>query len=524
MPRPGTNIEITDAGPVGGAILDTGQGFHLGLSQRGPVDAPARLRSLREYERVCGSRAGGISAHDSARAFFTEGGSTLYFGRLVGEAATGAEATVGPLEAHAVSPGEWGNAVTVALEVDGGLAAAGLELLRSRAAPPPPKRKRTKAATRADDDNGDEGNGDNGNGETPEPEPEPGVRVVVTVDGRPAERSSLYTTAEQAVGWARTSAYVRLEADDPEAELEVVDAVALSGGADDEGVGPDTVRATLARFEYGLGPGQVSYPGNTDPEVHAAILEHCDDMRRCALLDGTDSGDPTYLAADALERHPHAGARFAALLAPRILYPGPAPGTNVLVPFSAIQGGVIARNDAATGNPNQPAAGTFGIIRQARGLGHDFTDDEREALNELGVTLAQVRQGTIRTYGSRTVAGPGEPNWTWFGGSRVVMAIAHEADAVAENFVHRQIDGRRLVFARLNAELREVCLRYFALDALYGETPEEAFRIDTGEDVNTLETIRAGEIHGIVWLKCSPPGEWVAIELAKTAIEMSLAA
>ncbi len=73
----------------------------------------------------------------------------------------------------------------------------------------------------------------------------------------------------------------------------------------------------------------------------------------------------------------------------------------------------------------------------------------REQLNELGVTLAQARQGTIRTYGSRTVAGADEPNWTWFGGSRVVMAIAHEADAVAEEYVHRQIDGQRRIFAQL---------------------------------------------------------------------------
>ena len=104
------------------------------------------------------------------------------------------------------------------------------------------------------------------------------------------------------------------------------------------------------------------------------------------------------------------------------------------------------------------------------------------------------------------------------------MAIAHEADAVAENYVFRQIDGGRRVFAALESDLVGVCLRYFNLGALFGDTPEEAFAVDTGEQVNTLATIAAQEIHAVIRLKASPFGEWVAIDIVKVPIQQALAA
>lgn len=522
MPRPGTDIKLSDFAPVGGAILDTGQTFFLGVSARGPVDRPTRVRSLRDYERHCGPRAGGVVAHNSARALFTEGGGTLYFGRLAGAGASSAEATVGPLAVSATSPGVWGNDVAVGLEADEGLAARAVALLAARDRPPAKRGKR--AATRADDDENGDGNGE---GELPGPNGAAAERVRVTVSlaGQVTERSPLILTAEQAIDWAREhSINVTLDAEDPAAALEATPAVRLTGGADDNAVTPTMVEEALERFEYSLGPGQVAYPGNSDPDIHALILDHCDRMRRVALLDLADTADETLLAADAISLYPNHGARLAAALAPPLRYPGPVDSTTVLVPYSAVQAGIIARNDAQTGNPNQPSAGDFGVSRAARGLAHEFTDDVREELNEIGITLAAVRNDTVRTYGSRTVAGPDEPNWKWFGGSRVVMAIAHEADDAAERYVHRQIDGRRRIFTELEGELRAICVRYFGLDALYGESPEEAFRVDTGPDINTLDTITAGEIHGAIWLATAPPGEWVLIEIARVPIETPLAA
>ena len=217
------------------------------------------------------------------------------------------------------------------------------------------------------------------------------------------------------------------------------------------------------------------------------------------------------------------GVRYAQALAPWLSYPGPA-GAPVVVPFSGVQAALIARQDAVTGNPNQAAAGSGGIHRGTLGLSQEFSDADRKSLNEQGVTLAKVKYGSVRTYGGRTAAGPADTNWLPFGNARVLMGIAHEADAVAENYVFRQIDGGRRVFASLEADLVGICLRYFNLGALFGASAEEAFAVDTGEQVNTLATISAQEIHAVIRVKASPFGEWVAIDIVKVPIQQALVA
>jgi phage tail sheath protein FI len=490
MPRPGVDVEITEPAPSGGAILDTSQGFFVGLTERGTLGY-VELHSLKEYERHFGPRTGGIAAHDAARSFFTERGSTLYQARLIGPTAETATATVGVTEAAAASPGAWGNDVTVGYED----AAAGTlaEQAQERARKP----NRRARATEPEATDG------------PAPRATQ-LRAVVTY-GNVVERSLPISTAGEAAAWSQTSAYVRITAVDEAAELAATPAVPLTGGIDDLAVDADVLGNALDQFGYALGPGQVSYPGCTDVALHRVIVDHCERNKRCALLD-LDDADAVTLAADATALHAYSGSKFAAALAPRLIYPGPVSGTTVPVAYSAVQAGIIARADRSTGNPNEAAAGVLGQSLAARGLAVQYTDDEREQLNDLGVTLARPVYGQVRTYGSRTCAGPDEPNWRWFANSRVVMAISHDCDAVAENYVHRQIDAKRKIFTSLEQDLGGVCLRYATLEALW------AFKIDTGPAVNTPDTIAAGEIHAVVGLQTSPSAEWIVIEISKTPL------
>jgi hypothetical protein len=246
-------------------------------------------------------------------------------------------------------------------------------------------------------------------------------------------------------------------------------------------------------------------------------------MRRVALLDLPDTASASALIAAVQALATTKGVRYAQALAPWLSYPGPA-GAPVTVPFSGVQAALIARGDAGSGNPNQAAAGALGLHRGTLGLSQEYDDATRKSLNEQGVTLAKTKYGSIRTYGGRTAAGPADTNWIPFGNSRVLMALAHEADAVAENYVFRQIDGGRRLFAALETDLNGVCLRYHGLGALYGDTAEEAFNVDTGPQVNTVQTISAQEIHAVIRARVSPFGEWVAIDIVKVPIQQALAA
>jgi len=506
MPRPGTDILISEPSPGGGGELDTGACFMIGVTERGPVDAPALVTSLSAFSERFGDSSGGPTASAAAQAFFQERGANLSFLRLSGPNAAAAQVEVGSLPVAASSPGTWANDVTVSIVAD----------VSPLLPPAPAPTKLTKAQQQALDDGDGNGNG-NGNGDAGP------VRIVITEDGVVVERSSRIRTQGDAVNWARsTSQYLAIpDVADPTVPLAVTADTALAGGTDDANITPDVVAAALARFTYSMGFAQVCYPGETDTTYHGVILDHCETNRRPALLDLDDTDAPT-LAADASALEAYSGSKFACALAPRIIYPGPASGTTMLVPYSAVQAGIIARADATTGNPNEAAAGSNGESLAALGLAVDFDNDTREMLNDLGVTLPKMmRSGVMRTYGTRTVAGPDQPNWLWFPGSRTILAMAHEFDTAAEEFVHRQIDGQRRLFTRLEVALGGICLDYFNMGALYGDQPEDAFSVDT-TSVNTTATIANGEVHAIVRVRVSPPGEWVVIEIQKTPLAQAV--
>ena len=498
MPRPGTDILITEPSPGGGGELDLGQAFMIGEADRGPTVTPATVHSQADWERFFGS-TGGLQARNSARAFFTERGANMSFVRLVGDAAKTAEVEMGELQVSASSPGTWANDVTVTVVSD------------------------VSPLLLADPEDPGDGNGNgDGNGSTP---PAP-VRIVVTEGGVVTERSARLRTIADAVSWAsQTSQYLSVAADDGTEEDGIpvtATPAALAGGVDDANITPSVVATALSRFTYNMGFAQVLYPGCTDPDMHAAILDHCWTNRRPALLDLNDTDEPS-IAADANALHVVTGSRYACALAPRLVYPGPVAGTTALVPYSAIQAGIIARADAQTGNPNEAAAGNNGESLAALALSLDFDDDTRELLNDLGVTLPKLmRSDVIRTYGTRTVAGPDDTNWMWFPGARTILAMAAEFDNASEEFVHRQIDGQGRLFTKLQVALGGICLDFFGLGALYGDQPEDAFTIDTGPSVNTIDTIANGEVHAVVRVRVSPPGEWVQIEIQKTPLSMAV--
>jgi len=474
MPRPGVTVELVEDAPSGNAVLDSGQAFFTGVANRGPAKA-VRVTSLSGYTRVFGDRAGASLLYDSVNAYFTEGGAVLYVSRITGPSAETATGTLAPFTVDAASPGAWGNDVAVRLEDAAAVGGTGA------------------------------------------------VQLVVAYDSQDVERSPALTTPEALVTWAETrSAYVQLTY--TTGALAPAAAVTLAGGADDNTVDATSVKAALDRFTYELGPGQVACPGLTTSTVTDALFAHVDATRRVCLLDAPDSPDPLVVgaAATALEGTPQ--ARYAAMFAPWAIYPGPAVATTVVVPYSAVQAGLIARLDAATQNPNLAAAGVNGITRGAVGLTQVWSDEQRQTLNEQGVTVAVTKYGTIRTYGARSAAGPAELNWMWFGGARVFMQICHESDALGENFVLRQIDGQGVLAAQLNAVLKGMLLEHYGRGALFGSTPEEAFSVSTGPSINTIETAAAGELRAVIRIKTSPTAEWVHLLITKVPIDRPIAA
>ena len=478
MTLPGTTITVGDGAAARSASQDSGTAFLAGLTDRGPIDAPVLVRSLTEAVSKLGARVTYGLIYDSLETFFREGGSVAYIGRIVGPSATTStislsDGSAPTLTVDAVSPGDWGDNISVEVSAGG---AGGSFVLTVK---------------------------------------ESGTAVEVSPD---------LADNTEAVAWAAKSSYIRLT-DLGEGDPAVAAAASLTAGDDDRAnITATEVQAALDLFTADLGPGQVAYPGATDGTSQLALAAHAADRNRVAILDGTDTATASTINAQAAAVRAASNGRSAAVFAPWAKIPGLTPGTERTVPYSAVQCGLTARSDGATGNPNVAVAGDNGVCRYVTGLSQPaWSDADREALNDGGVNVALIKNGEVKTYGNRTCANQVlESNWLQLANSRLAMFIASKAEAIAESYLFSQLDGRGIKVGEFAGDLQGMLLPLFQLGALFGDTAEEAFAVDTGEGVNPPASLADGILSASISVRMSPAAERVEINITKVAAKETI--
>lgn len=474
MPRPGVDVAVVDEVVGEQPILDTGQAFFVGKTERGPLWGRAGSQS--EYESKWGLRTGGPEMYDGVSSFFDEGGGAAIISKLSGAAGLAATIAAGTVwTIKAASPGTWGNNVKVITRqpATGSTGAAGQP-----------------------------------------------IYLEVQYNSIIVEVSPTLYDADDGVDWSTNySNYVRLTLGAGPYALPVhTTTYQLAAGTEVTAAVGD-YDAALARFTYEQGPGQVQAPAATDPLIHKKIGLHCEAAHRVGIVDLPDSASKATLHAgrNALDGAP--GARLLLACGSWYTYPTDSSPATKVVPMSGVQAGIVARVDKG-GDVAAVAAGSNGISRRALGLAQTYSDADRQELNANGVTLGRPMYGLVRTYGYRTAAGPDyRDNWTFWQESRVVMSIAHEGNVAVEDYVFDTIDGLGHLFVDVKNVLAGICLRYWRDGALYGPTPERAFRIVCDEGNNPISTIRLGEIHAAIYVKTSKIAEWVKIDIVKVPIE-----
>lgn len=482
MSRPGVEVYNRTAVPARGVESDTGVFFMGGISPKGPTDKGYELNNMADFERIFGTRSAlYATTYDAADAFFREGGTRLVFTRAIGPAAAvDTVALNGAGAAAAIAVDSWGQADTnITMSVVAGTLA--------------------------------------------------GTFVLVVFDNAvEVERSYDLADPAAAVGWALNSGYIRVRATGAVNPI-VQGPTALAAGTDDRANITDTQRlAAINRIPKGKGPGQVAYPGSTTATMQDGIVNHAKTNHRFALLDGADTSSNTTLAsaADAVRASaniPGDGPSYAAIFAPWIVVPGVVTGTSRTIPPTAIAAALIARNDGATGNPNEPAAGANGETRYSIDLSQpEWTDAVREALNTKGVNVFRTVQGRIRLYGYRTLTETYDTPNLPIGSARTRMAVSSRADGIGEQFLFKQIDGRGRTIAEFAGALTGMLHGFWQLGALYGESPEEAFLVETGPSVNTVTTLGNNELRAVIAMRTSPFGELVRFEIVAVPVTQSL--
>ncbi|MBK8168313.1 MAG: hypothetical protein IPK64_20385 [bacterium] len=104
------------ASPPPGVVVDSGQAFIVGQTQRGPAHVPTRIFGLADFRAVFGERSGGTDLYDVVASAFKEGLGSAYILRAVGPSPV--NATIGldsaKIVATAKEPGAFANGWTAA--------------------------------------------------------------------------------------------------------------------------------------------------------------------------------------------------------------------------------------------------------------------------------------------------------------------------------------------------------------------------------------------------------------------------
>lgn len=466
--RPGVQVVVRDSPPARSAPIDVGVWFVSGVTEAGPDKKPVLIRSSSEMLANFGQNMPWTPLWDAVDAFFREGGSKVWVSRVVGAGATKATATIGDFKADGKGSGDFYEQLEVELTVATG----------------PP-------ATYT-------------------------VKVWQTTPAVLLEQSPAFTEKAQAVAWSSGSKFVTLtdnDVADTSTPSVAVPKTPLAGGDDDRASITDAnYLAALDMFSAGLGPGQVSVPGLMTSTIWSGLLKHAYDFNRVAYLDGPDNALASSLISAGVALRTDTNARYGGMFAPPAIIPGDIPNTTKQVPYSAIQAAMTARIP----NPNQPAAGVNGMSRVALSVKYDYTDTERSSLNDAGVDIARNMFGGVRTYGYRTLVDPNvQPEWLQLNAIRTVMTIKAEADEIAERHIFMQIDGKGLEISAFHGDLVGMLIPFYETGALYGETPDEAFYVDTGSQVNTPATVADGQLRAVIGIRTSPFAELVYIEIVK---------
>lgn len=474
--RPGVNIAVKDSAPPLALPLETGTVYMVGVTEKGPLSA-VRSKTFTEWQSNHGSRSSSTqTAYDSAEFLFKEGATQIITSRVVGPGAVtasvavvdGSAATV--FTAKAKGPGAYGNDLNVVVR------------------------------TNTQDTNIPVGS----------------FRLRIQTDAAVIlEESPDLIDKQAALFWMDTISSYITYADGASVNDPAANTYALAGGNDDIASITDTQWANaLLMFGADLGTGIVIAPGRTTDNAHNQLKTHGETYNRVWFGDGPDTATTATLTASAAAARSRSGGMFW----PWHRVAGVTPGSYRVVPPSVIAAGIAARNDALGRSPNTPAAGDNGVSRTSLGLTQTVDDATHATLNAAGVNVFRQRFNQIRLMGWRTtVSEASDPKWVNLGNARLTAAIKNRAWIVGERFLFREIDGKGLLVGEwLGALAGEALMPYFLAGSLYGDSPDEAFRVDGSG--NTAATAQARQLLADLIVVESEFGEELNIGISKQLI------
>lgn len=489
---PGVSVTTgTISGPSAPARAPSSTYFAAGLTERGPVTAPRpdddAILTFNQFVALYGVRPNFGTAWDDVKTFFEEGGTRLYFQRVVGPAAT-AGAVAAPLgdrattpddtlNVTAANPGAWSSRVSVSV-LDGPTAAT--------------------------------------------------FRVQVLLDGVVVEDFTNLSSPQNAVSKINAvSPYVNL-ADAGSASVAPTNnpkatttPVVLTAGTDDRASVTGThYIAALTKFGDGLGDGAVALPG-IGSSVHNALIAHADAHNRVAILAGARGDDKATMAAYAASLD----AKRAGYFAPWVQIQDGFGGVRAISPEGYVAA-CRARAHERTG-PWRAAGGDLAKARFVVAPDQVFTPADANDLDNSKVSVIRTLASATRLYGWRSLAADQE-NWGLLTNADVINRIVVEAQKRMEAYVFETIDSSGHLLAAVVGELTGIVQPMatagglFALTDSTGEQLDPGYKVVADSSNNPVGSLALNQIFAQLGVRVSPTAAMVFVQVSKAAVTASL--
>lgn len=513
---PGVYIEEVASGVRTIVGVATSITAFVGAAPRGPVDEPVTVTSWGEYQRMFGGLWRPSRLGFAVRDFFLNGGGTAVVVRVFRDRAdparNAAELGQGSLDVHAVSPGEWGNALRIRVDHD------------TRA---PDAAKGESATTLFNLTVFDAGTG----------VIEQHRNVAVGTDhpayvGRVLERDSTLIRLT-AVGGARPAAHQT----DPDPGTSIWDeqvpatssgVVTGTGDAEEPlDLQPaNYVGGTTAADKEGLYALEktdlfnllvIPPPAGEDLDdlaIIPAAVAYCESRRAVLLLDASVDWNTVAKVKTGMAAGVASSSKNAAIYFPMLLQPNPL-NDDAFEEFSAggAVAGVIARTDTQRGVWKAPA-GLDATLNGVPQLAVPLTDGDIGQLNPLGVNCLRAVPGVGRVvWGSRTLRGADRlaDEWKYLPVRRTALFIEESLFRGTQWVVFEPNDEP--LWAQIRLNVGAFMNNLFRQGAFQGVTPKEAYFVKCDRDTTTQADIDLGIVNIHVGFAPLKPAEFVVIRL-----------
>ncbi|MBR1629777.1 MAG: phage tail sheath family protein [Lachnospiraceae bacterium] len=251
----------------------------------------------------------------------------------------------------------------------------------------------------------------------------------------------------------------------------------------------------------------MAVPGVTIPEVNAALVAHCENLRsRFAVIDMPR--DMTKVE-DLIEYRNIISSTYAAMYHPWIQVFDRSSGRADFVPPSGAVLGVYARTDQTRGVHKAPANETV----FCSGLSVNYTRDEQDLLNPEGINLIRTIPGEgIRVWGARTASS--NTSFRYVNVRRLFIYVMESIKASTNWVVFEPNDNT--LWQRVSLTISAFLEGMWRTGMLSGASPSEAFFVEIGPGVTmTMDDIRAGRLICNIGIAPSRPAEFVIFRLTQ---------